>query len=372
MPAKTQSVRSPALLVYSAQMETVGGIESHVLEFCERFAAKGWRVTLMSSRFADNPRAVRRLRDARVELIVNTSAWASKTPLCKWLWTLVALARLTGRRFDAVYVNGQGRNPATVHARYRGRTRTVHHHHTSCDAADVASWPPSYRDALRRCDVLVVCADFIRERMRRASGRDDVEFAYCFSRRIDAPERASGGGASSVVFGYFGRLIAEKGIDWILRLSRDPRMADVEWRIWGAESGAYRTRDFEGYSSVTYLGPFAGDEGLRAALQTIDCYCLFSAHPEGLPVSLMEAMSAGRPWIATPQGGVPELAHDPASCVLVTLDDYEAVVAACCALRDRLRAGAVDFRAQRAFYAERLADEPLYRRWCDVLGARAD
>jgi glycosyltransferase involved in cell wall biosynthesis len=366
MPALTDGGSSPALLVYSAQMETVGGIESHVLEFCERFAAKGWRVTLMSSRFADNPRAVRRLRDARVELIVNTSSWTSATPLRKWLWTLVALARLGPRRFDAVYVNGQGRNPATVHARYRGRAHTVHHHHTSCDAADVASWPPSYRDALRRCNTLVVCADFIRERMRRASGRDDVDVAYCFSRRIDAPDRRSG--TSSVVFGYFGRLIAEKGIDWILRLSRDPRLADVEWLIWGAESQAYRARDFEGYSSVTYLGPFAGDEGLRAALQALDCYCLFSSHPEGLPVSLMEAMSAGRPWIATPQGGVPELAHDPASCVLVTLDDYEAVVAACGAMRDRLRAGAVDFARQRAFYTERLADEPLYQRWCDVLG----
>src|SRR5262249_18003358 len=156
MSAPTESVRSPALLVYSAQMETVGGIESHVLEFCERFAAKGWRVTLMSSRFAANPTAVRRLRDARVELILNASHRASRPPLRKWLWTLVALARLAGRRFDAVYVNGQGRNPATVHARYRGRARTVHHHHTSCDAADVASWPPSYREAMRRSDALVV------------------------------------------------------------------------------------------------------------------------------------------------------------------------------------------------------------------------
>lgn len=363
--AAMSSDRPRALLVYSAQMEALGGIESHVVEFCERFAGAGWRVTLLSSRFAHNPEGIRRLRAAGVELRVNTHKWTSASPLGKWLWTLAALARLVLRRFDVVYVNGQGRNPATVHAWFRGRTRTVHHHHTSCDANDVARWPPSYREAMRRCDALVVCADFIRDRMQRASGRDDVEVAYCFSRRLEVRDRVPAP-HTPIVFGYFGRLIAEKGIDWILRLSRDARLADVEWRVWGAES-TYRAHDFEGYPTVRYLGAFADEQGLRAALEAIDCYCLFSSHPEGLPVSLMEVMGAGRPWVATAQGGVPELAHDPASCVLVSLDDYEAVVAACCAMRDRLRNGTVDFSRQRAFYAEKFAEQPLYRRWRELL-----
>jgi glycosyltransferase involved in cell wall biosynthesis len=351
-------------------MELLGGIESHVLEFCERFAAAGWRVTLLSSRFAPNAGGLKRLHAAGVEVRVNTHPWTSGSPLAKWLWTLAALVRLSLQRFDAVYVNGQGRNPATVHAWFRGRVRCVHHHHTSCDAEDVAKWPPSYRAAMQRCDALVVCADFIRGRMQQALGRDDIDVAYCFSRQLDLPNRNVVPGAP-IVFGYFGRLIREKGIDWIIRLSRDARLADVEWRLWGAES-TYRAPDFDGLPTVRYLGAFAGGEGLRAAVESLDCYCLFSSHPEGLPVSLMEVMGAGRPWIATAQGGVPELVHDSASCVLVALEDYEAVVAACCAMRERLRSGAIDFARQRAFYAEKFAERPLFRRWSEVLGAPAD
>jgi glycosyltransferase involved in cell wall biosynthesis len=209
-----------------------------------------------------------------------------------------------------------------------------------------------------------VCAEFIRERMQRAVGRNDVQVAYCFSRNLGVadPEKSA---KQPVVFGYFGRLIREKGIDWILRLSRDSRLADIEWCVWGAES-TYRAADFEGSANVRYLGAFADEAGLRKALETIDCYCLFSSHPEGLPVALMEVMGAGRPWIATAQGGIPELAVD--SCVLVSLQDYEAVVVACRDMRDRLRSGAIDRRRVREFYARKFGEPVLYRRWCEVLG----
>jgi hypothetical protein len=104
-----------SMLVYSAQMEAVGGIESHVLELCLRFAQAGQQVTLMSSRFESSRGTEARLREAGVELIVNRGPWMTATPLRKWLWTLVALARLRRRRFAVVYTNGQGRNAAMLH-----------------------------------------------------------------------------------------------------------------------------------------------------------------------------------------------------------------------------------------------------------------
>jgi glycosyltransferase involved in cell wall biosynthesis len=346
-------------------MEAAGGIESHVLEFCRRFAGAGWRVTLLCSRWAAGEATQRALHHAGVELRLNGSPRTSGSAAAKWLWTLGALARLSSRRFDAVYVNGQGRNAATLVRHFRGRARTVLHHHTACDAGDVATWPAAYRAALRDADVLVVCADFVRARMRRTLGRPDVEVAYCFSRRLAVPDAPVGPGAR-LAFGYFGRLIPEKGIDLMLRLARDPRLTGIEWLIWGPE-GAYRAADFVGLRNVAYRGAFADAAGLERALAELHCYCLFSTHPEGLPIALLEVMGAGRAWIATGQGGIPELVHDPASCVLVALDDYDAVVETCALMADRLRAGRVDARRQRAVYEARFGAEALAEAWRRLL-----
>jgi len=358
------------VLVYSAQMEAIGGIESHVIEFCLRMSAAGQKVTLLCSRCCMDSRAIARLLAAGVDLMLNSAGWSSSSPARKWLWTLGALLRLTPRRFDVVYTNGQGRNPAQVCAWYRGRARVIHHHHTSCDESDIALWPPAYREAIKRADGLVVCADFIRHRMQTAIGRDDVQVVYCFSRNVPVTRKLRDPDAP-VSFGYFGRLVDAKGVGWILRLSRDARLAGIRWKLWGGE-GAYRAKDFESYPLVSYRGEFSDEAGLRAALDEIDCFALFSSVPEGLPVSLMEVMATGKPWMATAQGGIPELAHDTASCTLVSLDDYEKVVQACIEMRARIVNGELNVAAQQAFYAARFGERALLGRWLALLQGREE
>lgn len=356
------------VLVYSAQLEAVGGIESHVQEFCLRMAAAGQHVTLLSSRSCLDSQTRDRLRRAGVALVLNESQWFSASAARKWVWTVGALARLSLRKFDVVYTNGQGLNSVSVLRWFRGRARLIHHHHTACDEGDVALWPAAYRQAMSRVDALVVCADFIRQRMQKTIGRPDVEVVYCFSRNVSVPVRPRDPGAP-VVFGYFGRLIDGKGVRRILQLSRDPRLAGVKWKLWGSE-GPYRASDFAPYPNISYMGSFSDEAGLRAALASIDCFVLFSTTPEGLPVSLMEVMGTGKPWIATAQGGIPELAHDPASCVLVDLDNDETVVAACLAMQARIETGALDPAAQQAFYATRFGERVLLSRWLALLQGR--
>jgi glycosyltransferase involved in cell wall biosynthesis len=356
-----------SVLVYSAQMDAVGGIESHVREFCLRLASAGKRVTLLSSRSRMKRDTKEQLRRSGVKLVLNESRWFSASPWRKWLWTLATLARLSLRRFDVVYTNGQGRNPATVQRWFRGRARLVHHHHMSTDATQVETWPEAYRACMRAADVLVVTAEFIRGRMQAALGRQDVQVAYCFSRRLPAAARRPAPG-SPVVFGYFGRLIDGKGIDWIQRLSRDPRLRGVRWKLWGSED-RYRAADFHGFDNIDYEGSFCDEAGLRAALDILDCFVLLST-TEGLPLSLMEVMGAGKPWIATPEGGIPELAHDPACCVLVGLEDYERVVSECLAMEARIRNGQIDHAGQQAFYEARLGDRALLTRWLALLEGR--
>jgi glycosyltransferase involved in cell wall biosynthesis len=108
---------------------------------------------------------------------------------------------------------------------------------------------------------------------------------------------------------------------------------------------------------------------LPAIYADVDCVCLTSRN-EGTPVSLIEAMAAGRPVIATAVGGVPDLLGDIVERqgtyavaqrgILVPLANAEAGVAAAVSrlfedetLRERVSA------AGRAFVCERLTAQRL-------------
>ncbi len=69
--------------------------------------------------------------------------------------------------------------------------------------------------------------------------------------------------------------------------------------------------------SVQFLG-FRTD--IQALLQAADFFCLATRH-EGLGSSILEAMAAGLPVVATRVGGIPEIVEDGRTGVLVPLSD---------------------------------------------------
>ena len=95
---------------------------------------------------------------------------------------------------------------------------------------------------------------------------------------------------------------------------------------------------------VTFPG-WVGPEQRDACLAEADLF-LLPSYFEGLPMSLLEAMSWGLPSIATSVGGIPDVLDDDVEGLLVTPGDVEALAAAMLrmiddpALRQRLGAAA--------------------------------
>jgi len=86
--------------------------------------------------------------------------------------------------------------------------------------------------------------------------------------------------------------------------------------------GAYLRETTEALSLTEDVW-FLGDRrDVPELLQIIDIACLSSKH-EGLSITLLEAMAAGRPVVATSVGGNPELVRDGVNGFLVPLNNHK-------------------------------------------------
>ncbi len=142
-------------------------------------------------------------------------------------------------------------------------------------------------------------------------------------------------------------------------LRRD--LPDIEWHVHGA-GPAYPAETFAGRERLIYHGAFRSLEEHARILQGLDAVVLFSRHNEGMPLSLIEAMSAGLPWIANDRGGVREIAAAARHAWLLPLDaDDEKRAATVRAAAAEIRAGACSRVSQRQAY------ERHYRQ--QILGA---
>ncbi|MGQ9794803.1 MAG: glycosyltransferase family 4 protein, partial [Anaerolineae bacterium] len=136
---------------------------------------------------------------------------------------------------------------------------------------------------------------------------------------------------------FVGRIVPEKGVEdfiqaaaWVLG-----RLSTVHFAIVGEDecAGAYRAW-LQTQAKELGLGDRVVFTGFRCdipeILQDIDLLVLpsRSSMPEGLPLVVLEALSAGRIVVATRNSGVPEVVQDGVNGFLVDCDDVAGLAAA--------------------------------------------
>jgi glycosyltransferase involved in cell wall biosynthesis len=143
-------------------------------------------------------------------------------------------------------------------------------------------------------------------------------------------------------------------------------LGNLHWRLWLIGGGPDQAaaialaRDLRLGDRVQFLGE---RDDARAFLERADIFALAS-HWEGLPYSVLEAMSAGLPVIASAVGGVPEAVIDGETGILVPREDTAALRNALASLisdperRHRLGTAARQ-RYESAFRFERMLSDTL-------------
>ncbi|MDP0499271.1 MAG: glycosyltransferase family 4 protein [Verrucomicrobiota bacterium JB022] len=350
------------ILIYSPQLDALGGIERHLVEACRLLRAHDWEVTLLSTSNSLHPAVQQSLEEAGVRLRMQPVARGHASARQKLTWLLREVVALRRERWDVVYTNAQGGLAPFVWMAAQPETRVIHHHHTSADASEQAGWNLPFRLTLQHAPILVSCSHATRLNIRAATGRDSLDHLPClypwepgdtvYTPPLGPPWRLL----------FAGRLAASKGIDTILHLAQQPELADVEWHLYG--SGDYGAADFEGLPRVHYHGRYESRAELLQSFSQAHGMVLFSRHSEGLPITLLEATELGLPWIATDRGGTRELALRTPDCQVLPADFTDAdALEAVLRLRTALQHGQTSPAALRTAFAQGYDPADVRTRW---------
>ena len=351
--------RSTSVLVFATQHMPTGGIESHLQEFCLHLAKTGVKIDLVVT----NSRMLPETKDFFRQICRRVYLGESRS---RFIWLLLVVLKLRFKHYNALYTNGQGKSVFFISKLLISHNEWVLHHHTSGDVADQTTWDKDYWKALLKANRVIACSQRNAKDMSLVLKRS-VDVIPCFSRQVKLT--ATGLSESNKLrFGYYGRLIPEKGIDLLCKLSEDVDLQEIEFHIWG-EGPNYSLSTFKSFTNISYHGSFNGDEQLASVLSSLDALLLLSTHPEGLPISLLEAMSAGLPWLATDRGGIPDIALDPSSTrVISSASTYSEIKNALILFAIDLKAGHVSKQEQIDLYTKKFSSSVLVSQWREVLG----
>jgi glycosyltransferase involved in cell wall biosynthesis len=235
------------------------------------------------------------------------------------------------------------------------------------DAAFFSGLNAQYKKAMQVATHVIACSETNAVNLS-AQLHKQVDVVYCFSRDLSNEFNEHCINSNDLHFGYFGRLIPAKGIDLLCRLSDDSDCKDISFHIWGSGE-AYPASFFDHYKNIFYHGTFSTKSELQKIVGFLDAFLLLTTHAEGLPVSLLEIMSAGVPWISTNKGGIPDIACDPLSTRIIDISNYECVKRSVLQLADDIKNGNVPRDKQMMLYKKNFSPTVLIEKWCSVYNA---
>jgi glycosyltransferase involved in cell wall biosynthesis len=239
----------------------------------------------------------------------------------------------------------------------------------------------SDRRLARRIDVLLACSHFNAWQIRSHFKRPVGVMYYGVNTERFLPIGATndvrarlGIAADTVLFAFAGRLVGWKGIDVVLKALAEPELREVPAKLLVIGDGPQRpelerlTRELGVSEHVIFHAPLPHD-ALPAYYAAADVGVFPSIGDEAFGITIAEAMSCGKPVIASHVGGIPEVVGNEGTCgLLVPPADPSALAQTMHALASDSARRASMGRAARARVVQNFTWEKSARRLLKALG----
>jgi glycosyltransferase involved in cell wall biosynthesis len=337
----------------------MGGIETHLLNISKTVAAHGWEVDFCV-KYSELPEEV-------VAGLSEAGVRYHTFPRPSFFVSIL-------NRRSVLYTNSQGNTSPLIWSVAGQRRKGFHHCHTACSVQEMASWVPRYRRFIHNGPPLVACSQATKANVLAGNpDRQVTVMPYLTSLLSESTGSEVRVAQVKVLrrpdrwnFGFVGRLDASKGIGAIIEASRSDVSADVDWHFFGDGPEAETIRGAGG-ENLFWHGAFDRSTPLEEIYGGLDAVVLPSLHTEGSPLCLIEALSFGKPWIASNQGGIAELACSPEDHLVIDPRDSGAFVDAVAKLKKRLAAGEVQQETISVFYLNNYSPKAVTTRWMELL-----
>ena len=336
-----------------------GGIEYYILEFCKNMSAHFELDILVANFRMPQHEALLKKYCQNVFLVRPGASWKRYIDLLK------ILLGIRKTRYDILYTNGIGTSVLLI-GKITSYKKWVLHHHMAADDDFFATLNIKYRKAMLLAEHVIACSNINANNLSRLLNRH-IDVVFYFSRDLSNSFKFKIKN-DRLQFGYYGRLIHAKGIDLICRLSEDADCRHISFHIWGS-GDEYPASFFNQYQHICYHGSFNTEQELCEVANTLDTFLLLTTHSEGLPVSLLEMMSAGIPWISANKGGIPDIACDPSSTRIIDVSNYELIKQSVLQLADDINKGNVSRDKQMTLYRKKFSVDVLVENWKSVYNA---
>lgn len=315
------------------------GAERMILTLMERQRDAGHEAVLLSAGVPDEaPKAVEveaRVRD------LDVRAWRMAPRFNRGEAARI-LAWIQDERFDVAHVHGYKFNVLLgMFSRRRRRVPLVSTLHGYISGKPLTrAWVYVQADKwiLPRLDAVVLVSEAIRARIpgsiaRKGStvvvpnGIDLVAVRDQAEGEVPADVATFCDAHGPVLLGV-GRLSSEKGFDRVLRIAQRLRAALPSLGVVLVGQGPLREELAAQASSLGVPLALPGfSDRVPAIMRRCDLLCMPS-HTEGLPLTLLEAMTVGLPIAATPVGEIARVLDEGRGGVILDRHDEEAMAAA--------------------------------------------
>jgi glycosyltransferase involved in cell wall biosynthesis len=209
--------------------------------------------------------------------------------------------------------------------------------------ADLPFLAPVLRRIVRGSDAVTVISSYTGERLRRlVPGAEAVTIPFGATVEArDAPVEERRPGAPFELL-FVGRLVERKGVHVLLDALARVEGGDVRLRVVGdgPERAALEARaERLGLGERVTFDGFVSSAALEARFAACDAFVLpavvdAKGDTEGLGVVLLEAMTHGKPVIASAAGGIVDIVRDGRNGLLLPPGDPDALAGAVRALRE--------------------------------------
>lgn len=255
--------------------------------------------------------------------------------------------------------------------------KIIYHNHGGRFKKFYADYPTQVRKVLDHVDCIVaLSADWKRYFSEELKYPRVEVIPNIVSRPVPASRPTGRAAGEPFRLTFLGKIMQEKGVYDLLELL-DTQRARYEGKVKLTVGGNGETEQFKKFvadrkldTMVEFAGWITGEDKDRL-LRNTDAFILPSYY-EGVPISILEAMSYGKPVISTRVGGIPEIVAHGENGFLTVPGDKAAIAGAI----DRLmtdsdlcrQMGEKSLEKVKSYFPEEI-DNSLSRLYCSLLNA---